>query len=283
MAGDVSPISSRNRVPPEAVSKRPFLVATAPVKAPLTWPKSSLSSRGLGHAPAVDGHEGFAAPRGALVDGPCHEFLSRPALPLDEDAGGGGGDALDEGVDPPHLGVAAHDLAESLLLAQLDLEEDVLFAQRLLLEGVPDDVDQLVHLEGLGDVVEGAKPDGLDGRIRAGVGGHEDDLGLGIVGLHAAQQVDAGEAGHANVRDDEVEGAQVEGLQGRLAALRDLDLVALLREEHLEHSPHGGFVVDDQDLLAHGRRPTGRESLQRVPLPGVDSMRMEPPCCSAMR
>ena len=39
---DISPISSMNRVPPSASSKRPVAPLVAPVKAPGTWPKSSL-------------------------------------------------------------------------------------------------------------------------------------------------------------------------------------------------------------------------------------------------
>src|SRR5690348_12976194 len=48
-SGGMSPISSRNRVPPFACSKRPMLRAVAPVKAPFSWPNSSLSisSRGI--------------------------------------------------------------------------------------------------------------------------------------------------------------------------------------------------------------------------------------------
>ena len=46
----LSPISSRNRVPPSASSKRPLRWRTAPVKAPFSWPNSSLSSRLSGSA-----------------------------------------------------------------------------------------------------------------------------------------------------------------------------------------------------------------------------------------
>src|SRR5205823_2287463 len=45
-----SPISSRSSVPPCASSKRPILRAMAPVKAPRSWPKSSLSRRPAGMA-----------------------------------------------------------------------------------------------------------------------------------------------------------------------------------------------------------------------------------------
>ncbi|CAM4389489.1 hypothetical protein COSO111634_38455 [Corallococcus soli] len=40
---DMSPISSRNTVPSSASSNLPGLPATAPVKAPFSWPNSSLS------------------------------------------------------------------------------------------------------------------------------------------------------------------------------------------------------------------------------------------------
>ena len=43
-AGEISPISSRNSVPPSACWKRPSRRPTAPVKAPRSWPNSSLSS-----------------------------------------------------------------------------------------------------------------------------------------------------------------------------------------------------------------------------------------------
>ena len=45
ISSGMSPTSSRKMVPPSARSKRPGLSATAPVKAPRLWPKSSDSSR----------------------------------------------------------------------------------------------------------------------------------------------------------------------------------------------------------------------------------------------
>jgi len=51
MGGEVSPTSSRNRVPRCAASKRPFLFWWASVKAPFMCPNSSLSRRVSGRAP----------------------------------------------------------------------------------------------------------------------------------------------------------------------------------------------------------------------------------------
>jgi hypothetical protein len=46
----MSPISSRNSVPPSACSKRPTWRFVAPVKAPASCPNSSLSSSSAGIA-----------------------------------------------------------------------------------------------------------------------------------------------------------------------------------------------------------------------------------------
>ena len=43
MSGGSSPTSSRKIVPPSASSKRPIRFSVAPVNAPFSWPKSSLS------------------------------------------------------------------------------------------------------------------------------------------------------------------------------------------------------------------------------------------------
>ena len=48
-----SPISSRNSVPLSAIWNLPARLITAPVKAPFTWPKSSLSIRFSGIAPQL--------------------------------------------------------------------------------------------------------------------------------------------------------------------------------------------------------------------------------------
>jgi len=55
MEREVSLISSRKMVPPSAVWKNPARVSVAPVKAPLIWPKSSLSRSSSGMAPQFTG------------------------------------------------------------------------------------------------------------------------------------------------------------------------------------------------------------------------------------
>ncbi len=56
-----SPISSRNNVPPRARSKAPSCSACAPVKAPRSWPNSSLSTRFAGTEPQSNTTKGADA------------------------------------------------------------------------------------------------------------------------------------------------------------------------------------------------------------------------------
>ena len=41
---EISPVSSKNNVPPLAASARPIFRVCAPVKAPFSWPNNSLSN-----------------------------------------------------------------------------------------------------------------------------------------------------------------------------------------------------------------------------------------------
>ena len=61
----MSPTSSRKMVPPLHCSNLPMRRRSAPVKAPFSWPNSSLSSRLSGMAAQ------FMARNGALARGPC--------------------------------------------------------------------------------------------------------------------------------------------------------------------------------------------------------------------
>src|SRR5258708_37793895 len=79
----MSPISSRKSVPRSAASKRPTLRATAPVKAPLSWPKSSLSSNPRGIAAQFSFTKGRSA-CAVLVNRAGDEFLPRAGFPFNQ-------------------------------------------------------------------------------------------------------------------------------------------------------------------------------------------------------
>jgi len=73
-----SPISSKKAVPPSASSTSPFLFSTAPLKAPLTWPKQLAFHERADQRAAVDGDKLTA--RVGVVHGPRHHLFAGAAL-----------------------------------------------------------------------------------------------------------------------------------------------------------------------------------------------------------
>ena len=90
-SSDMSPISSRNSVPPSAVSMRPLRRAWAPVKAPRSKPNSSRLEQRGGQGGAVDGDEGPVEPRRGGVDGAGDQLLARAGLAAHQHRGVRGG------------------------------------------------------------------------------------------------------------------------------------------------------------------------------------------------
>jgi hypothetical protein len=95
----MSPISSRNSVPPSASSKRPLRALIAPVKAPFSWPNSSLSSRSAGIAPQLIGMNG---PSRRGEDRAGDDFLAGARLAEDQHVRVECGDLLHEAADAAH-------------------------------------------------------------------------------------------------------------------------------------------------------------------------------------
>jgi hypothetical protein len=119
---------------------------------------------------------------------------------------------------------------------------------------------ELVELEGLGHVVDGAgfeSPDLVD-RVRQGC--HEDDRDVAgrRVLLEPLARREAVEVGHEDVEQDQVGTGMRGALDSTLAILGDQDLEAGLAEEIEENPEVGGGVVHDENdgptvpVLAHG-------------------------------
>ena len=123
----------------------------------------------------VDGQERLAAPRAVGVDRAGDEFLAGAALAGDEHARVGRGDQRDPLEDGLHRRAAADDRVR--VTASI-----VLSSARALAPGSPGrvrrplrGVERLVEVERLGEVVERAALDGLDGGVQVAVRGDDDD------------------------------------------------------------------------------------------------------------
>ena len=117
MAGEKSPISSRKSVPPSASSMRPTRLNRAPVNAPFSWPKSSLSNSPSLSAAQLTFTKRLLRPQAVVMDGRRHEFLAGARFAADEHRRAGRGDLVDPQVDLAHAVRVADDVlrAESLL------------------------------------------------------------------------------------------------------------------------------------------------------------------------
>ena len=193
-----------------------------------------------------------------------HQFLARAALALNQRRGAARRRPRDQVEHGLHAGAAADDVVEAVRprpqpIAQLA----ILPHQRATLDGVAQDDEHLVVLEGLGEVVEraalGRGHGALDGPER-----RDHDHGQFVV--QPADLVEHLDAVH--VRQHQVEqhgvdapvGDRVEALAARR---RRGHAVALGGEQRLERLPDDLLVVDDQDrcvCLCHvpARIPSSR-------------------------
>ena len=78
----MSPISSRNSVPPSACSKRPMWRLLAPVNAPASCPKSSLSSSSDGIAAVLSATKGLRARGDSRCSARATSSLPVPVSPV---------------------------------------------------------------------------------------------------------------------------------------------------------------------------------------------------------
>ena len=158
----------------------------------------------LGKGPAVDGDEGRVLARRQGVDGLGHELLARPALSRDEHGGAGGSDRAHDVEEAGHGPRHPEDPLEAVARPELGLEAEVLLLKAHVLERLADDDLELVHVEGLGEIVVGPELHGPHRRFRGAVGGHHDHRRLRRGRLDVAQDLDAVAVGQADVGDDHV-------------------------------------------------------------------------------
>ena len=249
----MSPISSRKSVPPLAYWNRPMRSRSAPVKAPFTWPKSSLSrmfSRQLG---AVERHERLVLARAVDVQRLGDQLLAGAALAGDQHRGRRRRDLAELGHDRVHRRRVADHPLEAELLVELLLQLDVRSLQPLRLRRLVGDGPQLVDIERLGQVGRGPGLHGGDGRLDRAVAGQDHDLGVGQLALGLGQDLEPADSVHDQVGDDDVEDLLFDQPEA-LGAAGGHDAVVADPLEALGHGRGVRLIVvdhQDADLLVH--------------------------------
>ena len=99
----VSPISSRNSVPPVAARMMPEKFSVAPVKEPRRWPNSCESSMSFGVALQLKGRKGSVGAGGVGVNHAREHLLAGAGFAGDEDGHVRRRDAARRGQERLHL------------------------------------------------------------------------------------------------------------------------------------------------------------------------------------
>ena len=251
------PISSRKRVPPEAVSKRPILLSLAPVKEPFSCPNSSLSKR-------LSEIEAMSRPMKTLSDrldwrcraratssfpvpfSPRIRTLASVAATLRTRSRTTRIAGLSPTISPDLWSISERKLP--LLGPQLpDFGPRSPERQRHR-EGA----EQLLVLPGLEDEVRGPLAARPHRQVDVAVGRDRYDHCVRVRLAHPLQPAQALFPVHRVLREIHVEEDRVEALlpHGRRGPLRvgeGEDGVALALEQELEREEDVGIVVDDQD------------------------------------
>ena len=216
VSSGMSPTSSRKSVPPSAASNFPSRRAIAPVNAPFSCPKSSLSTSSRESAAQFTLTSGFARRGLLVVERVRDELLAGAALAAHQHGDVGVGDLVDGLEDALHRGASPDDLAGERALHLLEQAAVIALEPRVLHHAAHQHA-QLVVVEGLRQIVGGAVLHRLHGDLLGAVGGDHDDGRIRIDAPRVLEHLHAVDVLHREVGDHHVEASR---LDARAAPLR---------------------------------------------------------------
>ena len=206
----------------------------------------------------------LAAPR-LLVEEPRQELLARAALAENQHGRRKLRDLVHEFDDLADL-LARPDVELAVaLFGHLRAERHDLAIQILPFARVPHQRAELVVVEILRDVVVGAVLHRLHGSFDLVDGRDHDALDQAVVLLDDAEDVEAADAGQANVLQHHVDFLLAERREGGLAARHGQNPI-VSPEDGRNRVPHALIVVADQDRF-HGRCHETARLYQGLPRP----------------
>ena len=282
-----SPISSRNSVPRCASSNLPGLRAAAPVNAPFSWPKSSVSSRFSGIAAQLMATNGPSARGLSACSARANSSLPVPLSPSSSTVVSVAGRALQRDRHLLQPRILADDLRRAAARGELLLEQDVLGRQPALRERALDHQQQMIGIDRLGEKVERAFLHRRDGVLDAAEGRHHDDGQFGIELLGGAQHAEAVAVRQPEVGQHDAGTRALQRGDGLGLVARFDDGVALRLERVAQHRAQRVLVLDEQDRRigrARARALTAASRQGRRPCALLRRGRRWPSCpsCDAL-
>jgi hypothetical protein len=220
------------------------------VKAPFSCPNSSLCS-------SVSCSAAHSTTTNGLVRRLLRAWSSfRAGLARDQDGGIGRRHTIDQREHAPELRTLADECAAEIGRREPALEQRRAAMQRLpLARPLNPDLD-LVERARLGDVVEGAGFDRVDGRVDRSVAGEQNHFRRRQPLAHFLEHLEA-----AHVRQPQVEQHhfgldRTRGANGFAAGAGDLHFVVAPFELARQRPAECGVVVDEQQAAAGGHADT---------------------------
>ena len=180
-------------VPLSASSKRPMRSVRASVKAPFTWPKSSLSKVPSGSAPVLTATSGIAARERQRVQRLRDHFLAGTVLARDQDVGVRRPDACDGLQHRLHGRRGGDELRTAFSAVQASLRFQLLRTLQgaMQFDLGAQDGEQALVLPRLLDKVARAAAHGFDRQADIAPRGHDDDRHAAVERDDLRQQVEA--------------------------------------------------------------------------------------------
>ena len=163
-----------------AISNLPGLRATAPVKAPFSWPKSSVSSSVSGIAAQLMATNGASARGLSAWSERANSSLPVPLSPSSSTVVSVAGSLLQPGEHLAQSEVFADQLRCAAPDRELFLEQQVLGDDPPLLERARHEQQQVIGIDRLGEKIEGAFLHGGDRILDAAVCRHHDHRDVGV-------------------------------------------------------------------------------------------------------
>ncbi len=239
----MSPISSRNSVPPSACSNRPALRVLAPVKAPFSWPNSSDLDEVARYRRHVDGDERSGAALAVIVQRARDQLLAGAGFARNHDSEIGLHQPRQHAIDFLHRRRTSDQRNRFEILDLGGLAGALL----RLRQSAADDGDQLLKVERLGQVFVGAVLRGPDCRHERVLRAHDQDRKIGARLFDARQQIERAFVRQQHVGDDQIAVALADPAPQRGGIAGRTDLIAGARQCLIEYGPDRRIVIGDEN------------------------------------
>ena len=211
-----------------------------------------------------------------MVNDPGEQFLSRSGLAEEKDAAPRIGNLADLIYQPLERRALADNAAEVIDFSNFTLEQDILGLEVLLPDRIPHHLLDFFMDDRFHDVIVGPRPQGLDGRLEGGIGGHDDENLLRRLLVHPAEHLDPVDSREDNIGDDYVVHIRFEQNKPLFRRLGGIHGKPFLGEYPFYGLPQGLLIFNNQHALRHSHSSRGMEIIKRVPFLS-ESTSIEPP------